>query len=126
MQLSGSTIHFPFRSGVTGSLVTTATRDEIIKQSIADIIETRRGERPMMPDYGIDDFVFAVQNFSFGARLAHHIEQQVKKYVPQIKTIAVTVETGADGRAEAQVRFTEVGRIDAPGNLVFPIWRLEE
>jgi len=70
MNINGSTIYFPFSAGNRGTVATTAKREDIISQAIADIIETRQGERVMMPDYGIPDFVFAVQDFSFVPRLA--------------------------------------------------------
>lgn len=123
MNLNGSTIDFPFRADVRGTMATTASRSEIIAQAIADVVETRQGERVMMPDYGIPDFVFAVQDIGFAARVAYHIEQQVIRYVPLVKSISVKAETDESGRAIVSLRYTEVGEINAPKNLVFPVWR---
>jgi len=123
MNLIGSTIQFPFSVDRRGTTATIAKREDIIAQAIADVIETRQGERVMMPDYGIPDFVFAVQDFSFAPRLAFHIEEQVLKYVPLVKSLKVKAETDEDGRAVVTVQFTEVGEINAPKNLVFPVWK---
>lgn len=125
MNLQGSTISFPFRVDARGTLVTTDERGIVVAQAIADIIETRRGERVMMPDYGIDDYVFAVQNFSFAARLAFHLEEQIVRYVPLVRSVSCTATEDENGRANIEVRYTEVGAIDAPRNLVFPIWQLQ-
>lgn len=125
MSLQGSTIDFPFRVDTRGTVVTTAKRDEVITQAIADIIETRRGERVMMPDYGIPDMVFAVQNFSFAHRLAFVLEEQIKAYVPLVRTVVVKTATDEDGRATVEIKYTEVGSINAPKNMVYPVWKFQ-
>ena len=126
MNFHGSTISFPFQADARGTFVTTADRKEVISQAIQDIIETRRGERVMMPDYGIPDFVFSVQNFSFAHRLAYILEQQIKAYVPLVRDVFVKSSTDDEGRAIVEIRYSEVGSINAPGNLVFPVWRYRD
>jgi phage baseplate assembly protein W len=118
---------------VRGTLATIATRDEIVAESIRSIIETRQGERVMVPDYGIPDFVFSVVDFGFAARLAYFVERQIKNYEPmvsQVKVIAGELaEDGAFlaglavGRVALGVRYTVVGS-NVPRNLVFPVWGL--
>lgn len=126
MNLSGSAISFPFRVDQRGGAVTTDDHNELIGEAIADIIETRRGERVMMPDYGTDDFVFAVQDATFAARLADHLETQITRYVPLVKNVTVKVATDEQGRAVADIRYVEVGSVNAPKNLVYPVWRLRD
>lgn len=123
MNLSGSTISFPFRPDVRGSVVTTANRSEQIAQAIRDVLETRRGERVMLPDYGIPDFVFAVMDFGFAARLAYHLEQQIVRYVPLVKSVKLVEAADNENRATILIQYTEVGEINAPKNLVFPVWQ---
>lgn len=123
MNIHGSTIDFPFRADVRGSLATTASRTEQIAQAIADIIETRQGERVMLADYGIPDFVFAVQDLGFAPRVAYYLESQILKYVPLVSKVEVKAETDESGRAVVSVRYFEVGEINAPRNLVFPVWQ---
>lgn len=126
MNINGSTISFPFRADVRGSLATTADRSEQIRQAIQDVLETRQGERVMLPDFGIPDFVFAVQDFSFAARLAYHLEEQILKYVPLVRSIKVTSATDDEGRAIVELEYMEAGEIYSPKNLVFPVWRMIE
>jgi phage baseplate assembly protein W len=123
MNPNGKTISFPLRVDQRGTTATVSGREDIIAQAIADVVETRQGERVMMPDYGIPDFVFAVQDFSFAPRLAFHIEEQVLKYVSLVKSLKVKAETDEDGRAIVAVQYTTVGEINAPKNLVFPVWK---
>ncbi len=124
MNPSGSTINFPFSADVRGEFQTTSDRAEIIAQAIQDVLETRQGERVMLPDYGIADFVFSVQDFSFGARLAYHLEEQIRKYVPLVKNVVVKPATDDEGRAIVELQYTDVNEIETPRSLVFPVWRL--
>lgn len=123
MNIHGSTIQFPFQANRRGSMATTGVRQEVLSQAIADLIETRQGERVMMPDYGIPDFVFAVQDFSFAPRLAFYIEEQILKYIPLVKSVSVKADTDEEGRAVVNLQYVEVGTINAPRNLVFPVWQ---
>lgn len=123
MNLHGSTISFPFRPDVRGTTATVGDHSKIIEQSIADVLETRQGERVMLPDYGIPDFVFAVQDFSFAARMAYHLELQITRYIPLVKSVQAKAETDDEGRAIISIAYTEVSEINAPKNLVFPVWR---
>lgn len=135
MIVHGSKLSFPFRADEQrGTLVTTADRSSIIEQSIADIIETRQGQRVMLPDYGLPDYVFAVMDAGFVARLAYHVEEQLKRYEPLIDKVNVKVGvfendrfvsslTPDQHRAILFVEYSERGTITAPRNLVFPVWK---
>ncbi|HKO43321.1 MAG TPA: GPW/gp25 family protein [Pyrinomonadaceae bacterium] len=135
MTFHGSCLTHPIAPSVHGTLATSGSRAEIIAQSIASIIETRQGERVMVPDYGIPDFVFAVMDAGFTARVGHFITQQVKRYEPLVDKIRVTLGVLDDAdafipgfveeqqRAALQIVFTERGS-NTPHNLVYPTWRL--
>ena len=107
-------------------MATTAKRPEQIAQAIADIVETRQGERVMLLDYGLPDFLFAARDFGFAPRLAYHLEVQIKKYVPLVRDVIVKSETDEEGRAVVSVSYFAVGEINAPKNLVFPVWQYVE
>lgn len=50
---------FPFRVAPNGSAVTVeAETDEAYRQELAMLLATRPGERPLAPEYGIDDPAF--------------------------------------------------------------------
>ena len=51
------------------------------------------------------------------------LERQIKAYVPLVRSVKVTQGSDEEGRIEINIRYTEVGSINAPGNLVFPVWR---
>lgn len=117
-------------------LATTAKRDEMVEQSIAAILETRQGERVMVPDYGIPDFVFAVMDAGFAARLAYFLDLQIRNYEPMVGTVRATAGALKDGdfvpgvfedqqRAAVAIEFTARGS-NTPRNLVYPVWRLRQ
>lgn len=136
MRIQGSTLIFPFQSDVHGSLAATDNKRVIIEQSIRSILETRQGERVMLPDYGIPDWVFDVVDAGFTARLAYFVEQQIRRYEPlvdQVKSrIGFIVDEGFvpgftedDQIAAVVVEYIERGS-NSPQNFVYPTWQLRE
>lgn len=134
MSIQGSTLSFPIRPDRRGTLQTVAAREDIIRQSIAAIVTTRQGERVMLPDFGIPDFVFDVMDAGFTARLGFYVAQQVKRYEPLVDSLKWKVGvldessfaagfTADQQRAAIEITFTERG-LNIPRNLVFPTWRL--
>lgn len=125
--LYGSAIDFPPRADDgRGVLVTTDDPATIVSQAIADIVETTKGERVMLPDYGISDWVFAVQDRTFVTRIADELERQIYRYVPYIRKVNITGGTDADGQAELHITYELMTEINAPRNLTYPVWRLAE
>lgn len=135
MSIQGSTLSHPVRPDQRGTLDTVSKRSSIIEESIRAIVETRQGERVMLPDYGIPDFVFDVMDAGFTARVAYFVEQQIRRYEPlvdQVRTMIGYVlndETFIPGFTENQqvaafaIEYTERGS-NTPFNLIFPTWQL--
>ena len=134
MRLQGSCLSYPFRADQRGTLATVSARQEIINQSISAIVQTRQGERVMMPDYGLPDFVFAVIDRGFAARVRYHIEQQIKKYEPLVVRVNVSVgemvnevfvnnPVADDNHVIIHIQYIERGT-NVPWNLVFPVREL--
>lgn len=135
MSIQGATLSHPVRPDQRGTLAVVSRRSSIIEESIRAIVETRQGERVMLPDYGIPDFVFEVMDAGFTARVAYFVEQQIRRYEPlvdQVRTMVgymVNDETFIPGFVENQqvaavaVEYTERG-LNTPFNLVFPTWQL--
>ena len=74
MSIQGSTLRHPIQPDQRGTLGVISSKREIIEDSIRAIIETRQGERVMLPDYGIPDFVFDVMDAGFTARMAYFVD----------------------------------------------------
>lgn len=134
MSQHGSWLTHPIHSDQHGTLQTTADRAQMVAESIASILETRQGERVMVPDYGIPDFVFDVIDAGFSARLAYFVERQIRRYEPLVDRLTVRVGvlqgdkfapgfTADEQLAAIQIEFTVRGS-NTPRNLVYPTWKL--
>lgn len=134
MSIQGSTLSHPIEADRRGTLRTIASKREIIEQSIRAIMETRQGERVMLPDYGMPDFIFSVMDAGFGARLAYFIEQQIRKYEPLVDLVLGRIGFLINDEftpgwiddhqmAAIEIVYTERGS-NTPRNLVFPTWQL--
>lgn len=132
MNLHGAGTSFPLRvNPITGSFVTTSDKHELIRQEIESILETRKFERVMMPDYGLPDFLFEVVDAGFAARVAFHLKDQIVKYVPLVESVTSRAYVDDDGRTIVSVTYRERGShtpphsllFEAPGNLTFPVWK---
>jgi phage baseplate assembly protein W len=133
MSIQGSCLSHPFRPDVRGTTATIATRDAIVAESIKSIIETRQGERVMVPDYGIPDFVFSVADFAFAARLGYFVQLQIKNYEPLVDKVSIKpgelTDAGfvaglSQGRVALSITYTVRGS-NVPRNLVYPVWQLQ-
>lgn len=128
----GSCLSHPFRPDMRGTLATIDQREAIVAESIRAIVETRQGERVMVPDYGIPDFVFNVVDFAFGPRLAYFVERQILNYEPLVAKVKVAageltdegfLEGLSNGRVALSLTYWLRGS-NVPRNLVFPVWQL--
>ncbi len=135
MNILGRTISFPFRADIRGAAATTATDDEVITQAVIDLLETRQGERVMLPNYGMPDFIFDVLNASFATRLAFYLEEQIRNYFPAIEIVSAEAGSlngaqftpnalAAIHTAAIRVRWTKHGEA-VPQELIYPTWRLD-
>ena len=134
MGIQGSALSYPISPDQRGTLATVAGKSQIVEQSIRSIVETRQGERVMMPDYGIPDFVFDVMDAGFTGRLAYFIEQQIRNYEPLVESVKALAGFLDDERftpgftedqqiAAVSIEYIERGSNTAR-NLVFPTWQL--
>lgn len=119
----GSALIFPFRVDRRGTLATTKSPAEIVRQELIALLSTRQGERVMMPSYGLPDLLFEIVDAGFAHRLSYLIQEQVRWYVPMVATLDVRVEVLAPQQVDVMLDYTIRGS-NAPQNLVYPLWRL--
>lgn len=111
---------------ITGRIRMCSGEDDIA-QAIRLILNTRKGERAMHPDFGCRLCDFAFESFSQATRSAmvHEIKSALILHEPRIQDIQVTVD---DGNSEGCLKFNisyVVRATNNPYNLVFPFY-LEE
>jgi phage baseplate assembly protein W len=135
LSIQGSCLSEPVRADVRGTLAVTGDREQIVAESIMAIVGTRKGERVMLPDYGISDYVFETQDGGFAQRLAFEVRQQVLRYEPLVESLTVRVANAAedgslDGRtvADAQRAVVDISYVtrgsNVARNLRFPTRQL--
>lgn len=91
-------ISFPFRRGST-SFPAAATDDDLIRESLLQLVLTRRGDRVMRPDVGSNAlaFVFEPNNPQLADLLRAEIQSLVARFEPRIVLEDVRVDqSGSD------------------------------
>lgn len=96
----------PFRLTPAGVVVThDDSSDEADAQAIAVLISTRIGERPLAPDYGVDDPV--------GGRLEiAEVAAGLAAYGPPLTITDVTIEPVDDRTEDITVYYTDEADLD--------------
>lgn len=95
-------ISYPFRKGAQEFPVS-ASDDELIKQSILQILFTNQGDRIMRPDFGssVLQYVFDPNEAALGDLLWQAIQAALSRWEPRIELLDVRVD-----RHESEVKVT--------------------
>lgn len=118
----GSTLSFPFRVDASGGLAIARTPEQIAREGIIDVIETRPGDRVLVPRYGVGDFVFSAVNAGFQIRLKHQLEREILERVPAVGEVEITVEVG--DRNEVNIFVDYQLRGGASRSFTYPLYQL--
>lgn len=90
---------YPFRLTPAGAIATVeADTDEAHREELAVAILTRRGERSVVPEFGLPDPAFDAFD---GAELVAHVEA----FGPPVEVLDVEVDYPTDTVADVVVRF---------------------
>ncbi len=111
---------------VTGKIRMCAGEDDIA-QSVRIILNTRRGERAMRPDFGcrLCDFAFEALTQSVRSAMTEEIKSALTLHEPRICDIEAEIEDYTpEGRVVFSISYV-VRATNNPYNMVFPFY-LEE
>lgn len=96
-----------------------------VRQAIRIIIETRRGERAMRPEFGcgIHELVFDVMDVSTLTRIETEVRESLLRYEARIDVLDVRADPAhaADGTLLVEIEY-RVRRTNQTGNFVFPFY----
>ena len=96
-----------------------------VRQAIRIIIETRRGERVMRPEFGcgIHDLVFDVIDTSLLTRIETEVRESLLRYEARIDVLDVRADLAhaAQGTLLVEIEY-RVRRTNQTGNFVFPFY----
>jgi uncharacterized protein len=120
----GSGLAFPLRVTTTGN-VALVTREREIEESIALILGTAPGERPLRPEFGctIHDYVFAPADAATAGEIADAVRRALIRWEPRIEVgdVIVTPDPANDGLLYVDVGY-RIRHANDPRNLVFPFY----
>lgn len=121
----GSGWHFPPRLDTRGQ-IELVHEEADVEEAIGIILNTRKGERPMRPEFGcaIHDLVFAPGDPSTIGLARRYAQEALVMWEPRIDR--VEVRSVADGPEEAlmlDVRYRVIATNSAR-NLVFPFYTI--
>lgn len=97
-QFSG--ISFPPRKSGLSGFWATATDEQLIKESIYVILNTRKGEMPMNPNFGtsMDNNVFELMGKSMQGIVCQQIKQDIETWEPRVSVKSVSSYSKEDLR----------------------------
>lgn len=86
-------ISFPFRRGGT-SFPAATTDDELIKESLIQLVLTQNGERIMRPDFGTNalSFVFEPNNVVLEQTIRAELQAVIGRYEPRVLLTNIRTE----------------------------------
>ena len=120
----GAGLAFPIRVDLTGKVALVAGEREL-EQTIALILGTIPGERPMRPEFGcrIHDYVFAPADATTAGLIAYEVRQSLLRWEPRIDVTDVIVAPHPyePGVLLVDLRYS-VRSTNDPRNLVFPFY----
>jgi len=123
----GSGFAFPLSVDPTTGQINMASNEDSIKQSIFIILNTRKGERVMRPDFGcsIHDYVFASMSYFNLNRMQESVLDALTLWEPRIRDVKVeVVPSEEEGRLEVNISYV-VRSTNNPFNLVYPFYMNE-
>jgi hypothetical protein len=84
----------PRRSGNTGFFAV-ATDEALIRENIYVLLNTRKGEMPMSPDFGtsVDDAVFEAVDNAMQGILCQQIQNDIETWEPRVKVNSIAAYT---------------------------------
>lgn len=108
---------------VTGRIRMCGGEDDVA-QAVKLILNTRRGERVMRPEFGcrLCDFAFEVFSQSVRSEMIEEIENALALHEPRITDIEVTIDDAApEGRVILDISYV-IRTTNNRYNLVFPFY----
>jgi len=100
-------IAFPFRQSDRGDFVKLNASDkQAIKADLMHLILTRKGERLYLPDFGTDllRYIFEQNNSATHNEIKIHLNEVIKKYLPNLQVNEVDVQIDENNEYKAIVR----------------------
>lgn len=123
----GTGWRFPVHPDRDGAIALSSGDDDI-DESIRIILQTRKGERVMRPDFGcgIHDYTFTVVNATTRTLIETSVLEALRKWEPRIEVQDVTASPANldEGRLDVSIDY-RVRSTNTETNLVYPFYLTE-
>jgi uncharacterized protein len=120
----GAGTAFPLGVDAHGHMAMRRLEDQV-RQSIALVLRTAKGERVMRPDFGsgLHKLVFEPMTPTTFARIRHEAQEALVRFEPRIelKKVEVKVDSHQQGRLLINIEY-RLRRTDTLFNLVYPFY----
>ena len=86
-------LSYPFRVGTT-SFPALATDDDVIRDSLIQLIQTPKGSRVMRPDFGTNviAMIFEANNEILAEMISYDVQSAIAAWEPRVSVLSVDVE----------------------------------
>jgi len=94
-----SDLPFNMKLSATGDIQVSDFKDSL-RQSLFNILHTRRGSRPLNPDFGcmIESYLFEPFDEGTGNSIGNNISNSISKWEPRVKVNSVNVNMFLDSQ----------------------------
>lgn len=119
---------FPFPVSDKEKKIEPAFGEDKIKQSVYQILMTRKGERVMRPDFGCGlwDYVFELPSQTYQNLMCAEIISALQRWEHRIEQVKAQIDASQLDKGRLYISVSYVVRAtNRPDNLVFPFY-LEE
>lgn len=121
----GTGFKFPVQVDPNTGRMKTSSHEEDIKEAIGIILNTRRGERVMNPDFGcgVHEFAFGTADFTTLSLVRREVIDALIMWEPRIESVEVTVDDSQGEVGQIIINISYIVRsTNNPYNLVFPYY----
>lgn len=93
-----SAINFPFTLDTFGVLIPTTEANKIYLDRVLTLLSTNVGQRPMLPEYGIDWKVALFENEGDAkAAVPGALRAAIARWIPDVEVNSITMKDQQDG-----------------------------
>jgi phage baseplate assembly protein W len=124
----GAGWNFPVDVDNVSGRVAESLAEEKISQSIRMILQTRRGERVMRPEFGCDlaKYTFAEMNYTVMSEIELEVKKALILWEPRIIDVEVSCHIDEDMEGVLLIEISYVVRsTNNPYNMVYPFYLTE-
>lgn len=96
--IMSSAINFPFTLDNFGVLISTTSSNKIYLDRVLTLLSTNMGQRPMLPEYGIDWGVALFENEGDArAAIPAALQDAIARWIPDVKVNNIKLQDQQDG-----------------------------